>query len=158
MISFMKLRPLLALAPLLASAFYCVSCDLGTVSGQSPTDSTTTKAGYATLTIVNAIEHDPGTFTFNLYYPNSTLIDNSTPVQKLGDIAEGATRTFQIPKGTWKLGYVFESIAEPIRDLANTGTGWPKLTFADSGKYDLLLFTKDEENRNYITHNIPEGP
>lgn len=133
-------------------------CDFGTVTGDPPKDTSGTQAGYATLTITNAFTHNPGDFEFNLYAPNATLIDNSTPVQKLGEVREGAAVTVKIPKGQWKLGFVVESLAEPIRDMANTGVGWPKLAFADSGKYNLLLYTKEDEGRNYITHDIPEVP
>jgi hypothetical protein len=131
-------------------------CDFGTVSGEPAKDTSEVKNGYASLTITNAFTQDPGDFEFNLYAPNATLVDNSTPVQKLGEVREGQSITVKIPKGTWKLGYVVESLAEPVRDLANTGVEWPKLAFADSGKYTLLMYTNEDESRNYLTHNIPE--
>jgi hypothetical protein len=123
--------------PCLAGLSGCKTVDIES----SPID-TTAKGDSATLKVTNHIEQDPGTITLVLFPGNSIDIINANRTKDLGTVGEGASKTFKVPAGSWKLAYAKEAgDLHAMIDESDGAQEWVKCIFAKNGSYTLELAT-----------------
>ncbi|MBW8889367.1 MAG: hypothetical protein JF616_16550 [Fibrobacteres bacterium] len=133
-------RSAIAFAPLAIFAVFggltaCKPVDLSDVNTTpTPKDSAAT----ATLRITNKIDVDADSLVFLLFPGASTDFTTAANSQVIGGVGIGATGTFKVPAGTWKLAY--ENGAQEITALRAGGADeWVKAIFEKDGDYSLIL-------------------
>jgi len=111
-----------------------------------PDGGDTTKAGTASLTLMNQRQTDPGPLTFLLYKPTTQDIENVAPEVTLGTVDYGKARTVPVAPGRWKVAYSLASgdlRPMPPDDEEATSEDWPVVGFEKGKSYTLLIETDD---------------
>ena len=126
----------------------CFGCDPAKVDGSDNTTNPNT-TNIANVTISNFITIDPRALTFKFYNQAAPSVDGTVEYSTT-KIAAGDIKTFKVPAGSYRLGFIDETGSKtplmPSLNAVFNADAWPVKTFAKDSSYSLTLFTDNGNN------------
>ncbi len=132
---------LVCVLTVLGAGIILLACDSpGFSDSDTPTDSTV--VGTATLHLSNRIEQEPGPVTCYLFPKGSIDFANAVGGILVGKVEAGASKTFKVEAGSWKLAYRDGAgTLFPMIDEASGNQEWLRSDFTKGGDYSVILIS-----------------